>query len=205
MAALLGADEYSFGTALMLAEGCIMVRACHKDTCPAGIATQRPNLRAKFAGTPRRRGAIPPVHRRRGPGPAGVARAALTRRGESGGWSCCGRRRPATPGPTRSTCRTCWRRRPTRPVCGASWLGVDIQRPRSELGRRLTEDAFLRSVGGPGRHARLRHHQRRPDHRRRARRHHRDRVGRRAAAGNGGGPFPAVWPGQSFGAFLADG
>jgi len=52
MAAVLGADEYSFGTALMLAEGCIMVRACHKDTCPAGIATQRPNLRAKFAGTP---------------------------------------------------------------------------------------------------------------------------------------------------------
>src|SRR5213076_3242755 len=52
MAALLGADEYSFGTALMLAEGCIMVRACHKDTCPVGIATQRPNLRAKFAGTP---------------------------------------------------------------------------------------------------------------------------------------------------------
>src|SRR5581483_9139014 len=51
MAALLGADEYSFGTALMLAEGCIMVRACHKDTCPTGIATQRANLRAKFAGT----------------------------------------------------------------------------------------------------------------------------------------------------------
>ncbi len=51
-AALLGADEYSFGTALMLAEGCIMVRACHKDTCPTGIATQRSNLRAKFTGTP---------------------------------------------------------------------------------------------------------------------------------------------------------
>jgi len=52
IAALLGADEYSFGTAAMLAEGCIMVRACHRDTCPTGIATQRPNLRAKFAGTP---------------------------------------------------------------------------------------------------------------------------------------------------------
>ena len=52
MAALLGADEYSFGTAAMLAEGCIMVRACHRDTCPTGIATQRPNLRAKFSGTP---------------------------------------------------------------------------------------------------------------------------------------------------------
>jgi glutamate synthase (ferredoxin) len=52
MAALLGADEYSFGTAAMLAEGCIMVRACHRDTCPTGIATQRPGLRAKFAGSP---------------------------------------------------------------------------------------------------------------------------------------------------------
>ena len=52
MAALLGADEYSFGTASMIAEGCIMLRACHKDTCSTGIATQRRNLRAKFAGTP---------------------------------------------------------------------------------------------------------------------------------------------------------
>jgi glutamate synthase (ferredoxin) len=52
IAALLGADEYSFGTAAMIAEGCIMLRACHKDTCTTGIATQRPHLRAKFAGTP---------------------------------------------------------------------------------------------------------------------------------------------------------
>ena len=52
VAALLGADEYSFGTAALLAEGCIMVRTCHLDTCPVGIATQRPELRAKFAGTP---------------------------------------------------------------------------------------------------------------------------------------------------------
>ena len=52
IAALLGADEYGFGTAALLAEGCIMVRACHRDTCPVGIATQRPELREKFAGTP---------------------------------------------------------------------------------------------------------------------------------------------------------
>ncbi|MGH9027165.1 MAG: glutamate synthase-related protein, partial [Acidimicrobiia bacterium] len=52
IAALLGADEYSFGTAAMIAEGCIMVRACHRDTCPTGVATQRPNLRAKFVGSP---------------------------------------------------------------------------------------------------------------------------------------------------------
>ncbi len=52
VAALLGADEFSFGTALLLAEGCLMVRSCHLDTCPVGIATQRPELRAKFAATP---------------------------------------------------------------------------------------------------------------------------------------------------------
>jgi glutamate synthase (ferredoxin) len=52
VAALLGADEYSFGTAALIAEGCILVRTCHRDTCPVGIATQNPELRAKFAGTP---------------------------------------------------------------------------------------------------------------------------------------------------------
>jgi glutamate synthase (ferredoxin) len=50
--ALLGADEFSFGTAVLIAEGCILVRTCHRDTCPVGIATQNPELRAKFAGTP---------------------------------------------------------------------------------------------------------------------------------------------------------
>jgi glutamate synthase (ferredoxin) len=52
VAALLGADEFSFGTALLIAEGCLMVRSCHLDTCPVGIATQRPDLRSKFAATP---------------------------------------------------------------------------------------------------------------------------------------------------------
>ncbi len=52
LAALLGADEYSFGTAALFAEGCIMARACHRDTCPVGIATQRRDLRDKFVGTP---------------------------------------------------------------------------------------------------------------------------------------------------------
>ena len=52
LAALLGADEVSFGTALLIAEGCLMVRSCHLDTCPVGIATQRPELRSKFAATP---------------------------------------------------------------------------------------------------------------------------------------------------------
>jgi glutamate synthase domain-containing protein 2/glutamate synthase domain-containing protein 1/glutamate synthase domain-containing protein 3 len=52
LAALLGADEYGFGTAALLAQGCLMVRTCHQDNCPVGIATQREDLRAKFTGTP---------------------------------------------------------------------------------------------------------------------------------------------------------
>jgi glutamate synthase (ferredoxin) len=52
VAALLGADEFSFGTAAAIAEGCVMARACHLNTCPAGIATQKPELRAKFDATP---------------------------------------------------------------------------------------------------------------------------------------------------------
>ncbi|MCB0154304.1 MAG: glutamate synthase subunit alpha, partial [Anaerolineae bacterium] len=51
IAAILGADEFSFGTAALVAEGCLMARACHSNTCPVGVATQNPALRAKFAGT----------------------------------------------------------------------------------------------------------------------------------------------------------
>jgi len=51
IAAILGADEFSFGTAALVAEGCLMARACHSNTCPVGVATQNPKLRAKFAGT----------------------------------------------------------------------------------------------------------------------------------------------------------
>ncbi|GEL77756.1 glutamate synthase large subunit [Tenuibacillus multivorans] len=49
-AALLGAEEYGFSTAPMVVLGCILMRACHLDTCPVGIATQDPELRKKFAG-----------------------------------------------------------------------------------------------------------------------------------------------------------
>jgi glutamate synthase domain-containing protein 2/glutamate synthase domain-containing protein 1/glutamate synthase domain-containing protein 3 len=52
VAALLGAEEFAFGTAALVSLGCDMARQCHLDTCPAGIATQRPELRAKFRGKP---------------------------------------------------------------------------------------------------------------------------------------------------------
>jgi glutamate synthase (ferredoxin) len=52
VAAMLGADEYAFGTAVLVALGCDMARQCHLNTCPTGIATQKPELRAKFRGKP---------------------------------------------------------------------------------------------------------------------------------------------------------
>ncbi len=50
--ALLGADEFGFSTAPLIAAGCIMMRKCHLNTCPVGVATQDPVLRAKFQGKP---------------------------------------------------------------------------------------------------------------------------------------------------------
>ncbi len=52
IAALLGAEEYGFSTAPLVVEGCIMMRVCHLDTCPVGVATQNPELRKRFTGTP---------------------------------------------------------------------------------------------------------------------------------------------------------
>ncbi len=52
VAALLGADEIGFSTAPLIAMGCIMMRVCHLNTCPVGIATQNPELRKRFEGTP---------------------------------------------------------------------------------------------------------------------------------------------------------
>ncbi len=52
VAALLGAEEFGFATAPLVATGCIMMRVCHLNTCPAGVATQDPRLREKFAGKP---------------------------------------------------------------------------------------------------------------------------------------------------------
>ncbi len=52
IAALLGADEFGFATAPLIAEGCIMMRKCHLNTCPVGVATQDPELRKKFTGKP---------------------------------------------------------------------------------------------------------------------------------------------------------
>ncbi len=52
IAALLGAEEFGFATTALVAMGCIMMRVCHLDTCPVGVATQNPELRKKFTGSP---------------------------------------------------------------------------------------------------------------------------------------------------------
>ncbi len=52
VAALLGAEEFGFATAPLVVSGCIMMRVCHLDTCPVGVATQNPELRARFGGKP---------------------------------------------------------------------------------------------------------------------------------------------------------
>ncbi|MGJ3243083.1 MAG: glutamate synthase large subunit [Opitutales bacterium] len=52
LAAILGAEEYNFGTAALIAGGCAMFRVCHLNSCPVGVATQREDLRAKFKGKP---------------------------------------------------------------------------------------------------------------------------------------------------------
>lgn len=52
IAALLGAEEFGFATAPLVVSGCIMMRVCHLDTCPVGVATQNPELRNRFAGKP---------------------------------------------------------------------------------------------------------------------------------------------------------
>jgi len=52
VAALLGAEEFGFATAPLIVSGCIMMRVCHLDTCPVGVATQNPELRARFNGKP---------------------------------------------------------------------------------------------------------------------------------------------------------
>jgi glutamate synthase (ferredoxin) len=142
MAALLGADEYSFGTAAMIAEGCIMARACHKDTCPTGVATQRPHLRAKFAGTPE--------------GVAGymlfiaeevrhlLASLGLRSLDEAIGRVECLRQRQVEDSPRCNTMDLSpLITPPTDPDAPRHFVApVEIQKPRSALGDRLVTDAY---------------------------------------------------------------
>ena len=141
MAALLGADEYSFGTAAMIAEGCIMLRACHKDTCSTGIATQRPHLRAKFAGTPEGVAAymvfIAEEVRRY------LAELGFRSMDEAIGQVECIRQRPADDPRANTMDLSPLLRPPSDPSAPRHFVrALPIQRPRSALGDRLVDDAF---------------------------------------------------------------
>ena len=141
VAAVLGADEYSFGTAAMLAEGCIMVRACHRDTCPTGIATQRPNLRAKFAGTPEGVATymlyVAEEVRRR------LAALGLRSLDEVIGRVELLRQPPSGDPRADALDLSVLYAPPERAAAPRRFLaGVPIQRPRSDLDARLLEDAF---------------------------------------------------------------
>jgi glutamate synthase (ferredoxin) len=125
----------------MIAEGCIMVRACHKDTCPTGIATQRPHLRAKFGGTPEGVAAymlfVAEEVRR------GLAELGLRTLDEAIGRVECLRQRSVGDPRADSMDLTPLITPPTDPDAPRRFVRpVEIQRPRGQLGDRLMNDAF---------------------------------------------------------------
>jgi len=141
MAALLGADEFSFGTAAMIAEGCIMLRACHRDTCSVGVATQRPNLRARFTGTPEGVAAYFMFV-------AEEVRSLMARLGfrtldEAVGRVECLRQRSSGDPRADTVDLTPIITPPADPSVPRRFVAsVPLQRPRSALGDRLESDAF---------------------------------------------------------------
>ena len=141
VAALLGADEFSFGTAAMIAEGCIMLRSCHKDTCKPGIATQRPDLRKNFAGTPEGVAAFMVFV-------AQEVRELLASLGlrtldDAIGRVECLRQREIGDGRADSVDLGPLLRPPAAGAAPRHFVsGIDVQRPRSHLGDQLELDAY---------------------------------------------------------------
>ena len=153
--ALLGADEFGFSTAPLIAMGCIMMRVCHLNTCPVGIATQDPELRQRFQGTARPRRQLPDAGRRGGARDHGRARdPALRGHDRPHRPARHGRRRSTTGRPATSTsrwssrCPTCPPGRPgaapgRRCRCSTMrWTGswCASARRRSSTARRSSSD-----------------------------------------------------------------
>ena len=110
IAAMLGADEIGFSTAPLIATGCIMMRACHLNTCPVGIATQDPELRKRFAGHARARRQLLLLRGRGAARDHGLARRAHARRAHRPRRPARGRRRRSSTGRrAASTSRACSR------------------------------------------------------------------------------------------------
>jgi glutamate synthase domain-containing protein 2/glutamate synthase domain-containing protein 1/glutamate synthase domain-containing protein 3 len=142
LAALLGADEFSFGTAVLVAQGCLMVRTCHLDTCPVGIATQRPELRARFAGTPEMVSAyltfVAEDVRRI------LASVGLRSLGQAVGRTDLLRSEPGRLGASGLDLSSLL----DGEGASSGFVAVPFERPRSQLGDRLAEEALPALVGG---------------------------------------------------------
>ena len=111
--ALLGAEEFGFATAPLVVSGCVMMRVCHLDTCPVGVATQNPELRKRFTGQAGVRRQLLRVHRGGGPRDPRRARASARSRKRSDRSTCSTPATPSTTGRRRastsrrsSRCRT---------------------------------------------------------------------------------------------------
>ena len=202
VAALLGADEVSFGTAVLIAQGCLMVRSCHLDTCPVGIATQRPDLREKFDGDAGAGHGLPPVRRRGGARAISPrsASAASTRRSAASTGS------PVARGDERAALLD------LAPLLASPGDGPvryagepQLRASGGELGERLAGEALAGARGREHRRARVRRSATTTA-----------RSARASAASSHGGSAPRRRPGrvrarfagsagQSFGAFLAAG
>ena len=115
--ALLGAEEYGFATAPLVVSGCILMRVCHLDTCPVGVATQNPELRARFSGQAGVRGQLLRVPRAGG---ARVPRGTRLPQPRGGDRPQRAARRPTARSsigrPTASTCARSSRARPSMPT-----------------------------------------------------------------------------------------
>ncbi len=98
IAALLGAEEFGFSTMPLVAMGCIMMRKCHLNTCPVGIATQDPVLRAKFTGQPEARHQFLLLHRRTGARRSWRSSASATWTKWSAASTCSKRATPSSTG-----------------------------------------------------------------------------------------------------------
>ena len=175
IAALLGAEEFGFATAPLVTLGCIMMRVCHLNTCPVGVATQDPRLRKKFTGDPehmvnfmmlhragsaRTDGATRLPHRQRNDRPHRYARAEEGRRALEGQRASISRRSFTSPRPARRSGRYCqirrttaWTSRSISPSCSTS------ASPPSSAAKRSRPTLPIKQ-----RQSRRRHHPRQRDH-----------------------------------------
>ena len=137
VAALLGADEMGFATAPLIATGCVMMRACHLNTCPVGIATQDPELRKRFAGAAGARRQLHVLRRRGGAPDHGAARHPAVR----------GSRRPRRPAGGRRRDRALEGARPRS--LGALLHAPDVpaERGGAPRARRRSRRSTTRSTG----------------------------------------------------------